>query len=164
MDVEHSREYWLMKMGKQDPDRWCSYTECGQELWQIACQWVWNLRLSLGHVMQGSEVRDIEWAPPKERPPLIVASESTSEEYGPWQPSGDAGRARGRFGADAFTLQEDGTLHCPAGATLWFSERRQENGFTEAQQSTWPPWMTVENVHYVSSVSGEGLKATGLVG
>jgi hypothetical protein len=27
-----------------DPDRWCSYTECGQELWQIACQWVWNLR------------------------------------------------------------------------------------------------------------------------
>jgi hypothetical protein len=32
-----------------DPDRWCSSTECGQELWQIACQWVWNLRLSLGH-------------------------------------------------------------------------------------------------------------------
>ena len=33
---------------EEDPDRWCSYTECGQELWQIACQWVWNLRLSLG--------------------------------------------------------------------------------------------------------------------
>ena len=30
---------------EEDPDRWCSYTECGQELWQIACQWVWNLRL-----------------------------------------------------------------------------------------------------------------------
>src|SRR5438270_413901 len=29
---------------EEDPDRWCSYTECGQELWQIACQWVWNLR------------------------------------------------------------------------------------------------------------------------
>ncbi len=22
------------------PDRWCSPTACGQELWQIACQWV----------------------------------------------------------------------------------------------------------------------------
>ena len=21
---------------EEDPDRWCSYTECGQELWQIA--------------------------------------------------------------------------------------------------------------------------------
>ncbi len=31
---------------EEDPDRWCSYTERGQELWQIACQWVWNLRLS----------------------------------------------------------------------------------------------------------------------
>jgi hypothetical protein len=28
---------------EEDPDRWCSYTECGQELWQVACQWVWNL-------------------------------------------------------------------------------------------------------------------------
>ena len=34
---------------EEDPDRWCSYTECGQELWHIACQWVWNLRLTLGH-------------------------------------------------------------------------------------------------------------------
>ncbi|HZR42113.1 MAG TPA: hypothetical protein VFB12_18480 [Ktedonobacteraceae bacterium] len=31
---------------EEDPDRWCSYTECGQELWQVACQWAWNLRLS----------------------------------------------------------------------------------------------------------------------
>src|SRR6266702_3132805 len=43
---------------EEDPDRWCSYTECGQELWQIACQWVWNLRLSLGQTMQGAELRD----------------------------------------------------------------------------------------------------------
>jgi len=46
-------------------------------------QWVWNLRLSLGHAMQGKEMRDIEWAPPKERPPLVVASENTPQEYGP---------------------------------------------------------------------------------
>jgi hypothetical protein len=29
-------------------------TECGQELWQIACQWVWNLRLSLGETIKGA--------------------------------------------------------------------------------------------------------------
>jgi len=50
---------------EEDPDRWCSYTECGQELWQIACQWVWNLRLTLGKMMQQGELREMEWPPPK---------------------------------------------------------------------------------------------------
>jgi hypothetical protein len=116
---------------EEDPDRWCSYTECGQELWQIACQWVWNLRLTLGHAMQGKPMRQIEWAPPKEPPPLLLAAESTPQEYGPWQWAGDAGRARGRFGAEAFTLQENGMLQCPAGAFLWLSEVRQENAYTQ---------------------------------
>ena len=44
---------------EEDPDRWCSYTACGQELWQIACQWVWNLRLSLGQTMQAGQLREI---------------------------------------------------------------------------------------------------------
>jgi hypothetical protein len=56
---------------EEDPDRWCSYTECGQELWQIACQWVWNLRLCLGQTMQGVQVREIEWARPKK---LLLSS------------------------------------------------------------------------------------------
>jgi hypothetical protein len=116
---------------EEDPDRWCSYTECGQELWQIACQWVWNLRLSLGQAMQGAELRTIEWAPPKERPPLCTVSEGTPEVYGPWQWAGDAGRARGRFEANTFTVQENGTLRCPAGSSLWLSELRQENAFTQ---------------------------------
>jgi hypothetical protein len=34
---------------EQDFDRWCSYTPCGQEFWQILSQWTWNLRLELGH-------------------------------------------------------------------------------------------------------------------
>ncbi len=46
---------------EEDPDRWCSYTECGQGLWQIACQWVWNLRLSLGKTLQKGELREMEW-------------------------------------------------------------------------------------------------------
>src|SRR5947209_12276891 len=117
---------------EEDPDRWCSYTECGQELWQIACQWVWNLRLSLGKTMQGGELREMEWAPPKEAPPVLVAEENPPEEYGPWQWAAAFGRATGRFGAEAFTLQENGRLCCPAGASLWLSEVRQENAFTKA--------------------------------
>jgi hypothetical protein len=78
-------------------------------------------------MMQGGKLREIEWAPPKEAPPVFVASETIPEEYGPWQWAGEAGRAIGRFTADAFTLQENGTLRCPAGASLWLSEVRQEN-------------------------------------
>ena len=117
---------------EEDPDRWCSYTECGQELWQIACQWVWNLRLSLGQTMRGVQVREIEWAPPKEAPAVFVAEEPSPEEYGPWQWAAAFGRATGRFGAEDFVLQEDGKLRCPAGASLWLSEVRQENAFTKA--------------------------------
>ncbi len=32
-----------------DPDRWCSHSAWGQECWQLVSQWVWNLRLELGH-------------------------------------------------------------------------------------------------------------------
>ena len=116
---------------EEDPDRWCSSTACGQELWQIACQWVWNLRLTLGQTMQGGQVRQIEWAPPQESPPLLLAAENPPEEYGPWQWAAAFGRATGRFGADAFVLQENGRLRCPAGASLWLSEVRQENAFTQ---------------------------------
>jgi len=103
MDVEHSRECWRICDVEADPDRWCSYTECGQELWQIACQWIWNLRLCLGQKMQEVQVRDIEWAPPKESPPFFEVVEDAPEEYGPWRWAASFGRATGRFGADAFT-------------------------------------------------------------
>jgi hypothetical protein len=116
---------------EEDPDRWCSHTECGQELWQVACQWVWNLRLTLGKTMQGSELRELEWAAPKEAPPFLVTEENPPEEYGPWQWAASFGRATGRLGAEAFTLQENGRLRCPAGASLWLSEVRQENAFTQ---------------------------------
>lgn len=131
MDVEPKIAVLADEDIEEDPDRWCSYTECGQELWQVACQWVWKLRLTLGKTMQGDEVREIEWAPPKEAPPFLVIEESAPEEYGPWQWAAAFGRATGRFGADAFVLQENGTLRCPAGASLWLSEVRQENAFTQ---------------------------------
>jgi hypothetical protein len=132
---------------EEDPDRWCSYTPCGQELWQIACQWVWNLRLALGQQMQADPVREIEWAPAKEAPPLLVAVENAPQEYGPWQRARQLGAATGRFGAEAFSLQENGMLRCPAGASLWLSEVRQENAFTEARPSTSPPRQIVRTVN-----------------
>jgi len=116
---------------EEDPDRWCSSTECGQELWQIACQWVWNLRLALGQTMQDVHLREIEWAPAKEAPAVFVAEDPPPQEYGPWQLAAAFGRATGRFGAEDFVLQEDGKLRCPAGASLWLSEVRQENEFTQ---------------------------------
>ena len=35
--------------------------------------------------MQGVQVREIEWAPPKEAPAVFVAEDPSPEEYGPWQ-------------------------------------------------------------------------------
>ncbi len=131
MDVELSRQYWRICDVEEDPDRWCSYSACGQELWQIACQWVWNLRLSLGQKLQDVQLREIEWAPAKESPPVFAAVEDVPQKYGHWQWAASFGRATGRFAADAFTLQEDGKLRCPAGASLWLSEVRQENAFTQ---------------------------------
>jgi hypothetical protein len=101
--------------------RWCSHSACGQELWQIACQWVWNLRLTLGQTMQGDQPREMEWAAASAAPPFLVPEESSSQEYGPGPQAAAFGRASGRFGADAFVLQEDGTLRCPAGASLHFA-------------------------------------------
>jgi hypothetical protein len=34
---------------EQDPDRWCS-----QSAWQCVAQWVWNLRLELGHYLRSA--------------------------------------------------------------------------------------------------------------
>jgi hypothetical protein len=48
---------------EQDPDRWCSQSSSGQECWQIVAQWVWNLRLELGHQLHPDPVRTTEFAP-----------------------------------------------------------------------------------------------------
>jgi hypothetical protein len=42
---------------EQDPDRWCSHSAWGQECWQVVSQWVWNLRLELGHQLEPTPVR-----------------------------------------------------------------------------------------------------------
>ncbi len=53
---------------EQEPDRWCSHTACGQEFWLIFSQWVWNLRLELGHALHPTPMRTTEFAPAQAQP------------------------------------------------------------------------------------------------
>jgi len=63
LDLYHGRGAFEAVLADEDveeaADRWCSYTACGQELWQIACQWVWNLRLTLGKTFPRIAQRDV---------------------------------------------------------------------------------------------------------
>jgi hypothetical protein len=45
---------------EQEPDRWCSHSARGQETWGIVSQWVWSLRLELGHQLHPDPVRTTE--------------------------------------------------------------------------------------------------------
>src|SRR5260370_18873547 len=90
-----------------------------QEAWQIVSQWVWNLRLELGHVLEPTPMRTTEFAPPVKE---------TTEEQGPVQGYGKPSVAlpwkAGRFSEQDFALQPDGVLSCPAGKTLRPTEQQ----------------------------------------
>jgi hypothetical protein len=110
---------------EQDPDRWCSHTASGQEFWQVLSQWVWNLRLELGHRLHPVPMRTTEFAPAE--PPLLqepASQMSACVTYGP--PQWARAAQMGGFAGDAFTPQPDGTLRCPAGRPLYAQERRPE--------------------------------------
>jgi hypothetical protein len=106
---------------EQDPDRWCSHAAWGQECWQLISQWTWNLRLELGHQLEPTPVRITEFAPALPPPPSRTAPPSG---YAPPE-VGSAWKA-GRFSGHDFTLQSDGTLHCPADQELRVQEQRRE--------------------------------------
>jgi hypothetical protein len=78
-------------------------------------------------------------------------------------PAGDVGRARSQIPSEVFVLQEDGKLRCPAGASLWLSEVRQENAFTEVCRLVFPTRPTVSPALSESSVWHRGPKAIVLV-
>ncbi|SRR6266568_588024 len=108
-----------------DPDRWCSHAACGQETWQIISQWVWNLRLELGHQLAPEPVRTTEFAPTlpsaQEQQTLSI---SPAQGYGP--PDMALPWKAGRFSGRDFVFQSDGSLRCPAGQFLRAHERRTE--------------------------------------
>jgi hypothetical protein len=104
-----------------DPDRWCSHSAWGQECWQVVSQWVWNLRLGVGHHLHPDPVRTTEFAPalPPPSPRTAPAAGYAPPHVGlPWK--------AGRFSGQDFALQPDGALRCPAGQQLIPHERRRE--------------------------------------
>jgi hypothetical protein len=106
---------------EQDPDRWVSHSAWGQECWQVVSQWVWNLRLELGHQLVTSPVRTTEFAPalPPASPHAAPVSGYAPPQVGlPWK--------AGRFAGQDFALQPDGTLRCPASQKLLPHEHRRE--------------------------------------
>jgi hypothetical protein len=113
---------------EQDPDRWCSHAAWGQECWQTVSQWVWNLRLELGHQLSPTPLRITEFAPaiPEQNAQAATrpAASASASGYGP--PATATSWKTGRFTGQDFLLQPDGTLRCPAGSTLTLQERRQE--------------------------------------
>ncbi len=104
---------------EQDPDRWCSHAPAGQEAWQIVSQWVWNLRLELGHVLEPTPMRTTEFAPPVKE---TTAEQAPVQGYG--KPSVALPWKAGRFSGQDFALQPDGALYCPAGKTLRPTEQQ----------------------------------------
>jgi hypothetical protein len=110
---------------EQEPDRWCSHAACGQECWQIVSQWVWNLRLELGHHLQPESVRTTEFAPALPAAPASASNVPVpTQGYGAAEP-GQSWK-QGRFAGREFVRQPAGTLRCPAGHTLAPTEQRRE--------------------------------------
>ena len=113
---------------EQDPDRWCSHSAWGQECWQVVSQWVWNLRLELGHQLHPDPVRTTEFAPalppPNEHTSTPPPTAAPASGYAP--PAAATSWKVGRFTGSDFPLQPDGTLRCPAGQSLRVQERRRE--------------------------------------
>jgi hypothetical protein len=109
---------------EQEPDRWCSHSAWGQECWQMIAQWVWNLRLELGHLLTRESVRTTEFSPALGEP---QAGQAPLQGYEP-PVIGGAWKA-GRYSGEDFALRSDGTISCPAGKRLFPQERRrEENG------------------------------------
>jgi hypothetical protein len=122
---------------EQDSDRWCSFTQHGQEIWQILSQWVWNLRQELSQQWQPTRMRLTVFAEAQtaaEPPSAHLASQPASEpprgepSFGPPQWARPA--RVGSLGGEHFVLQPNGTLRCPQGASLYQQERRVEHDGT----------------------------------
>jgi hypothetical protein len=108
-----------------DPDRWCSHTAWGQEFWLIVAQWIWNLRLELGHTLHPTPMRTTEFATARSPEPVVPPSSAVQTDVS-YKPPVWAVSRMGCIAGKHFTPQPDGTLHCPAGFPLYPQERRFE--------------------------------------
>jgi hypothetical protein len=90
-------------------------------------QWIWNLRLELGQQLLAEPVRTTEFAPAHQEQAPGSASGSASASPAGYAPAAAASSWKaGHFSGKDFARQPDGTLRCPAGASLVLQERRPE--------------------------------------
>ena len=90
----------------------------------MVAQWVWNLRLELGHQLEPTALRTTEFAPALPAPPETPKQPTSTCGYG--KPAVATSFKVGRFSGQDFVLQPDGTLRCPADQSLVVHERRRE--------------------------------------
>ncbi len=97
----------------------------------MIAQWVWNLRLEVGHKLLPEPARTTEFAPalPQQNehaptPAVLPALSAPISGYAP--PATATSWKADRFTGADFPLQPDGTLQCPAGKALVPHERRRE--------------------------------------
>ncbi|HEU5378522.1 MAG TPA: hypothetical protein VFV38_24130 [Ktedonobacteraceae bacterium] len=88
---------------------------------QLVSQWVWNLRLELGHQLHPDPVRTTEFAPA-----VLPPQPHTAPSSGYAPPEVGTVWKSGRFSGGDFTIQPDGTLHGPANQELHVQEQRRE--------------------------------------
>jgi hypothetical protein len=126
---------------EQDPNRWCSHCAGGQEAWQIVCQWLWNLRLELGHRLEPEPMRTTAFASA-----VSQTNGKQPAEQGYGKPVIGRSWKAGRFSGEDFALQPDGTVRCPAGQPL--------HAPVAASRSRWKPTSRVCSRHLqLSSLS-----------
>ncbi len=115
---------------EQDPDRWCSHSAWGQEAWQCVAQWIWNIRLELGHQLESTPLRITEFAPaiPQQSKQAATHPTSSAPVSGYAPPTTATSWKTGRFTGADFPPQPDGTLRCPANQKLVAHEQRREAG------------------------------------
>jgi len=113
--------YWPMKTRSKIPTAGVLMRPAFQEAWQIVSQWVWNLRLELGHLLESTPLRTTEFAPP-----ITEATREQAPVQGYDKPTVALPWKAGRFSGQDFALQPDGTLVCPASKTLRPTEQRHE--------------------------------------
>jgi hypothetical protein len=134
-------------------DHWLSYSPHGQEIWQIVCQWVWNLDLWLGLASQQSTsviVRSTDFTPRvdvlgeavcvsdlNETPDVdhqedgTVSSGAEVEEPTPSHSATiTPAQAPSESPSDALTFRrdQDGTMRCPTGQPMRLVETRKLKG------------------------------------
>src|SRR5438876_10712130 len=120
-----------------------------QEAWQIVSQWIWNVRLELGHQLEPTEVRTTEFA---RAVPEAKAQRHPSSGYG--KPAVAAPWKAGRFSGQDFALQPDGTVHCPADQSLV----AHDNAEKPMEASVWctrPASAVVAPALYATSANGK---------